>query len=288
MRVEISRQAGTFHGTLETNFDHTNRVRRLDDAVCADLVNALALSAALAVDPEATAIAPSPASASVPSDIEAPETKMPPGASPEPKMTPAPHSAAAASASADRPSPPATSATRGVHWDWSAALGFEVDTAIGASPLGGVVLRGPELRLGSSLLLPAFRPSFAGMSSTLFPNASPLAEFTLWRGRAWMSALGVEAGPLLFRPSVGFGLGWLSARGLAVFEPRTSGSLWGELAATVETTASLGRYAFASVHVGALVPLTTTTFVFDGPKRVIHQTDALGALAEIDLGVRFR
>ena len=102
-----------------------------------------------------------------------------------------------------------------------------------------------------------------------------------------MSAIGVEAGPFLFRPSVGFGLGWLSAGGLAVFEPRTSGSLWAELATTAEATASLGKYAFASAHAGALVPLTATTFVFDGPKRVIHQTESIGALAEIDLGVRF-
>jgi len=276
LTVTIRLEGRTFVGTLETEGGSARRARSLSDARCTDLVTALALSAALAIDPEAS-MAPAVASVEPP-----PPAPAPPG----PSTTP---SALLRAAPPSEPPAPAamreerTRSGHGVRVGWEPAVGYELNGAMGPAVLGGVNVRGPELRAGGRFG-PALRVAFAGLSSGLALAESPLATFTLLRTRAWLTAFGVGAGAFEVRPALGLGVGWLSARGLAVTDPRASGSGWVEIAAALEARVSVGR-GFVALHGGALVPLTTTTFVFDGPRRVVHETARVGALAAIDLGL---
>jgi hypothetical protein len=289
IRVRVWRERAGFHASLVTSFDGTEQRRMLADPDCSDLVNALALSVALAIDPEARAI-PQPARseailATQTSSLEtAPENVV---SHTEAAAAPKPVVSNDAPGAVADPPPEGTAKPSGLHWVWSATVGVEVNGAIGASPLAGPSIRGPELRTGRGLQMPALSASFSALSSMLFPDSNRLAEFTLVRGRVWISALGFQAGPLRLRPNVGLGIGRLSARGLAVADPKATASLWADVALSAEAVVSVGKYLFGAAYLGVVVPLTETTFVLDGPRRLVHQTDSVGALAEIDMGVRF-
>lgn len=269
----------------------TSTAREVSGGSCGEVVGALGLVAALAVDPRASvAPRPAPAAASTAPAAPAPtEEPKPPldkeaAKSPtkEPETDPTPKKPAADRA----PSPEAsTMPPRRDPRHWTLGAGGEVSALsdaivslriFGELDLGGGLLA-PSIRIAASRSLPVDRAATIGSANLTWTagaiEASPIR-------------LDLASTTLTLRPCAGIAVGLLEAEGSGIATPRSETRAW--VSANVQ-----GRLVWAPVRAfaielegGAHLPILRESFFFD-PNILVYQAPAIAGFGRLGAGVRF-
>lgn len=258
--IAIAHVAGGSTGTLElTAPDGASSTRSVSAAQCEQVVTALALMTALAVDPNASVAAvPKPAPAATPS---------------EPVHTDSPS-----------PSSNGSGAALRARWRW------EVGAALEA--LGGVA---PQLvffprpfvelahvgRYSFALRLSASR------GHAVVERGAGGAELTLWAGRLEACPVRVEIGPVLrVSPCLAVDAGQLRAAGTRVMPANHVERPW--LAGGGIGRLEFGLWDVLAVELSGelFVPFVRDRF-FVGANTTVHRAPAVAGGAALGLGVRF-
>jgi hypothetical protein len=262
-RVRIRRSGSALQGRLEVSEGDAIAHREVTGAACGEVVSALALAAALTVDPDA--LGGTSATAVSPAAPPAAATGTTPAAPPAPRPTPA----------------SAREAPR-----FSAGAGFVLMSGMAPNVGYGVALDagvhfaaqkpfGPRLELyaqhvGSSHDLAEFQLTAAGLR--ICPVRGPARA-------AWH----VE-------PCVASDLGVLAARGSdAVDAPQTAEQLWVTSSLLLRLRADLGGPVFARAECGGVVAWRRPQFIASPAAEpvLVHEVPLLGYRVGIVLGVEF-
>jgi hypothetical protein len=282
--VVIIRQVGDHaSGTLEVVQRGTEPTRReFTAASCAEVGSALALVAALALDPNArTEQLPVHALSAAPSTEPSPAPLLPPPSQPLPLPSPPPAPSPAPPAP---PVPPPSPRDRYLVW-----LG---PTAMAAAGYAAEPLVAVGLSLGARSVRPGFSPGFQltplwGKTGTTGPDASG-GTFAWAMGRLEGCPLRVAlAPPLSFEPCVAAELGAVSAGGASQgIVPVIVDRWWLAAGATWSLHLGLGSW-FVRLGGSAMFPLTRDEFVFHDPDRSIHQASPVVVGGTLGLGFQF-
>ncbi len=280
--VVIVRHTGEHaDGTLEVVQRSTPPTRReFTSGSCAEVGSALALVAALTLDPNARteqlpARAPSSAP-SAPAADAAPASEVAPSPAPGPKP-------------ATPPAPAATTPVLARSPGYVAWLGPAATVSVGYASEPLVAL---GLSLGVRSAGRGFSPGFQltplwGKTGATGPEAAG-GTFSWAMGR--LDACPVRlavARPIAFEPCAVAEIGRLSARGAAAGITSVDPERWWFAAgATLSLHFDLGSW-FVRLGTFALFPATRDEFVFHNPNRTIHQASWLVVGAGLGLGFQF-
>jgi hypothetical protein len=303
--VTLTEQEGGFAGTLIIETDDRSSRRELDGETCPEVVAAMALIAALAIDPLAeTSPAPPPASPASPASPEGPLVE-PTGPSPqpappvEPASEPQPASAPQPASEpptgpplprppADRPSPAEAPGDTGAHRRW----GFGARGQARAGPA-------PSALFGAELLaeLRSERPS--GWSVRVDASAGATGEisvdpaaasFVLATGRLSGCPLGWRPHPTVdVRPCGLVEAGLLWAEGSAggpIIDAQSVSEPWLAPGVTGRLAWEPIAWLFVEAEAGPVVPIIRRTFVFEQPDMELHEVPPV--TLSIGLGLGFR
>jgi hypothetical protein len=254
------------HGELTiVERDARRRVRDLDARVCSDLVDALALMTALAIDPSASLgpVSPPPASSVPP----APTTAFP----------------RPISAEALRSPPGAVAAPR----RWSLSLGAGGDAATGVTPaplVGGHVF--VEARL-ERFLRPSLRAYGTRMETGVVDVGGGGARFGLTTGGLELCPLRLPAAAALgARPCVGFGAGQIEGAGIDVHNAQRAASLWLDTSLGILLEWAVVPAFSLGARVAAAAPLLRPTFEFE-PSVYVYRVPPVVGSAAVEVGLHF-
>ena len=256
MHVRVVKRGDAHSGRLWID---EGAAREVDGASCGEVVGALGLVAALAVDPQAS-MAPRPTPVAEPAP-----PPPPPPAEPE-KPPPSP--------------PPRAERTR-------IGIGAGVEAAmIADAVIAGRVLG--QIELAGSLFAPSFR---AALVRSLDVERTPsLGSATL----TWTKA-GIDACPLridlvsdaiALRPCAAFDIGVLKAEGTGVTEARSRSRPWVSTGAHARLVWSVVRAFALEVEGGFVVPLLREDFFFE-PNVPIYEAPPIAGLFRGSAVVRF-
>jgi hypothetical protein len=298
--VRLTRSRGSVHGELRMIDDHgATETRKVDGATCAEVVEVLSLTAAIAIDPSARLAARTTAEATTAPDAapagnasaaagaDATTAERPPGDSGN-RRTPAPKvsAASAAAETAIRVEPPAgRSLVFGVAALTAVAQVLSPSLSVGVGAAARLSMRRSADEGGGA---PHLAPSI-GMALLYLPNdlvASPsevathLTAVELSACPGWGLAGQHVAAQLC---AVGIG-GWLSATERAVTNPQSATRSWWSVGALARAVLPLGGGFAAQVEVGATVPLAKRRFVISTPDRTVAETPAVAAQLGLGLG----
>jgi hypothetical protein len=240
--------------------------RRFEAAKCEDVIVALALVAALAVDPNASAAPADSAKAEEATPAKRSEVGEPAKPAPAPVAGPQIF---------DRRPPPA----RARPWIWSSGPAIGVLTATTTAPL---------LSIGWSVEVEEKRSGFApgarlmpffAETGTTGPSGDS-AEFRLIAARAEGCALALPLSRgVRVRPCLGVDTGVLQARGVGAERPRSNEAFWLSVVLDLRLQLTVMNRFFVEVAGGPVIPVTRPTFVFERPLLVVHEVPWLAAHA---------
>jgi hypothetical protein len=233
--------------------------REVPGEACEDVIAALALVAALAIDPHAST---------------RPVAEL--------EVAPAPTAPAESAA----PLPPLPAAPRAPAWRASGGTAIGARTAIAPSvATSGFVFAGLDLDR-DALVAPSLRLAFGATLSQAAPGPVGSVSFGWQGGRAEICPLRVAFGPRLdARPCAAFELGALSAAASGVPEARSEARVWAAAAGGWRLEWEMVRgTVFVELAGEVAVPFARDRFYF-GPDATIYEVPAVGAGAW--LGLRF-
>jgi hypothetical protein len=253
LNAEGSRHVGKLR---VVDAEGTESVRTIRAATCDEVVSAVALVAALSVDPDARS-----------------EPKATPRRS---APVPEPRSAA---------SPPAKSPPAGwhrVHW----GFGEHAQWQTGVVPGGGASLR-LFAGIGWGDGGPSFRLSAARTSPSIVPTAEGRGEISWWAARVELSPVAwIASRSLVVVPSAGIEAGALHAEGLDVDVTRATTRPW----VSVEVGLRLEVPVYGAFRLEcqgvALTPLVRDRF-WIGRSTTVFRSPAVGAFGAIGVAVQF-
>jgi hypothetical protein len=271
--IHVDRRGKGFGGALRTDAG----TRTVEAERCDDVVSALALVTAIAIDPRAltaSASAPTPASAFPLSSASAPAPESAPAPTPESAPAPAlPPIEPDRLLSASRQPLPVG------RLDVSA--GAEMRTAFSPMPLfGGNVAVG--LR-GRGPLAPAAYAGFA--YDTGADTAARYALATAEVGACLERSLGAA---FTVAPCLQLDVGQARTSGVDVASPADATRLWSDLSLLGRGRMSLSRTFSVEASVGPFLSLTRPTYVFEDPTIVVHQVPLLGFYAGVSASATLR
>jgi len=256
-------------GVLERQTETgTVAIRRVDDASCEQVAEALSLTLALAASETASG--------------STTDTTSPPAAAPSPAPTPAPPPIIEVS-SPVRPRAAPPQAPRGASW----SIGADGLLAGGIAPgllAGANVL--VELELGSGVLRPAFRAAaFAAYGSG--SRGGEDVSVRLLGGRLEACPIELRSEPIALRPCIALELGELhSERGGAT--GRSDRGLWAASEGAARLAWSLARSFGLEAQVGLLIPWTRYAFDSEGdPPEVLHRVSSVAGSFRFGAVVHF-
>jgi hypothetical protein len=269
--VTIARAEAGFAGRLELSDDEgRSSTRDVAGDTCEEVVAALALVTALALDPEAST-APLPSTGVMPATE--PETAPPAPAPASPSPAPAPAVLPLLPPSAPSPSPPT----------WHFAFGGDAAVRTGVTPHDVLTLAAfVELELAGS----AFRASFERSERDTLDVDAATAAFR-WTGGAieacelQLSGSGFSASPCLRAEA-----GVLVGQGEGIVPAREERRAWVAVGATVRAEWLFLDPAFLDLGLGVTFPLIRDRFFFQ-PDTTVYRPPAAGLVARAGLGVRF-
>ncbi len=291
VRVVVRPTGVTYAGHLSI-VGRSGRVseRDVEDTLCSDVVDALALVTALAVDPNATLTLParagqasSPPLLAPPLDASSPESPAPPTAPASPSPTPAP----AESRVAPRGPTPA-SAPR-----WAGGAGASFTTIAGIAPdalAGGGVFGEIESR-SRGILAPSVRLLVFAAENGVFRART--ASFVLVAARPDVCPVRLGSRDLSIRACVGADVGALYAEGIQVTHRQLAVVGWFDAALLLRARWAPGRGSFfVEAGGGILVPVTRPSFRYEESTGAFARPDVddpwdVGAFGSIDAGLRF-
>jgi hypothetical protein len=243
--------------------DGTSTEREVTGDTCDEVVSALALITALAVDPAAT-------------------TRPIPLAKPVPP--PAPSTPAAAPPTSDTPAAPVPSDER----RWHLAISVDASVAAGASPRAlvgpsAMIQVIPPLTMG---LAPSIHLGFDLASTGDIDLNGPTVNFHSTLGVVEACPHRWTLGSFDVEPCARVEAGALSARGSNVVPPRSNTHAWIAAGAVARAQWHFFRSLFLDFDAGMRVPFYQTTFFFE-PNDTIYETSALGGWVGAGIGARF-
>jgi hypothetical protein len=270
--VEVIEDGAEARGRLTIRErDGTTSSREVPKAACAEVVAALALIAAITIDPEARTDAPPPAPAAPPSAPARPAPAAPPRtSSPAPPATPR-----------TTPSPARLRPGAGAHFAIASAVA--PDIALGFEGFA-------ELRLDrASVLSPSVRLSAIYAQSGATENSVGAARFRWIAGRLGVCPLrfpSPRAARAGVSPCAVIDAGALVAAGERALDARTETRAW--FAPGLVGRAELVAFdlLFLEAEGGVTIPLPSYRFYF-GPRTTIFEVPRAGAIAAVGAGLRF-
>ncbi len=247
--IAITTGDAGFTGTLSTG--DAGATRALAASRCDDLIAALALVTALAIDPSVALGAPDP-----------PAPAPPPPAPPPPVPPP--------------PVPPPAPRPRWSGWG-AATLAIAHGVAPDPLPTAGLEARLARVGLGHVALGAA-----AGRQTVT--TAAGRATFTWVIARASGCWTAIDRAIAL--DACGHAeVGALGARGLDIVRAREVTRTWLAVGAHAALRWSPGAWLFVEAQAGASLPIVRDRFVFT-PNQLIHQADAVVPWTAIGVGLR--
>ncbi|MFC1641891.1 hypothetical protein ACFL5O_04265 [Myxococcota bacterium] len=263
LRVRLRQSEQKVYGELRIiDAQGETDTREVEGASCAEVVQALSLTTALAVDPTALVSASPAASASVPSVPRPPPC---PPAKPETKPIPVPprKRAVELEVGAEAFLAEVVSPRLSFGGAITARLNWNRDGALGPS-------------LGLSLMH-LRNDAVQTPSSAVVRWTALLATGCPWR---WGDLLRVE-------PCAALIGGLLAATGRSVSRPRSSVRSWWSVGGVGRATLSMGTGTSIEFLGGASVPLMARSYVAGSPGRPVGETPRVSALAALGVACRF-
>ncbi len=283
VRVRLRRTARGETGslTLVDAHGHESAARTVRADTCAEAVDALALVAALSIDPGAAAAsaaaAGAPAAKADASDaLEALDAeKLPPSVPAGPDAMAAPTLRATASAPSSRGA--------GSRWAWSAGGGLEAVSAIGGlDPAPEVFVDLSSSRAG--LLSPSFRLAGRYVTGTTSGGGDDV-RFSWWMGE--LDACPLHIAPLGLRGCADVELGEiLASPHAAALNDRGQPWVAAGLRARARVWEGVTAPFFVDLDLGLDAAITRQKFVIE-PATAVYQAPVVVGHGGIDLGVRF-
>jgi hypothetical protein len=256
---------GAMVGRIATEWNgQRSGVRELRDKSCSEVASALALTAALTIDPEARL------------DLEPDATKIAPAAAAQPPQPPPlPASETTDDRATSEPSPASTKLEThlGIEAGATRIITPGVMPALGAC--------GELAWVGSGLVSPSIRLSLNSASNTL--DANRVANFTWLAGELELCpiALRLGAGTDLSPCAAGAG-GAILAKGRTVPEQYGQTRAWWGAGLSAHLSQRLSARFGVELFAALLAPLRARSFVFANPSQEIARTPA--ASGELGLG----
>jgi hypothetical protein len=266
-RVVVQGASGKYSGILRiTAHDGQTAVRNFEAEDCRNVVVALALVAALSVDPNAST---APGSSSAASSGEPAARARPPTTS-LPIVDIRPRDAGRSSTT------------------WIPAVGAGIDAMPQITPVTLLAIGG-FLRLDrSGELEPSFRVNaYFAKTGTTGP-AAQAADFYLVAGRveACPVSFGIASG-LRAWPCASLDVGLLHARGTDVAQPGEGNTAWVSAMLGPRLELDLSGAIFVEANAGAVWAITQPEFVFVKPEILVHEVPWLTFRAGIAGGIKF-
>lgn len=291
-RIRLHKQASEWSGTLsirEGSAQPTERTMR--GAACNEVVSALALVAALAIDPEASTAPPSelampPAPEPTPEPQPKPEPKPKPKPNPKPKPKPQPKPVTAPRISEAPPpekpvqAPPAPGTL--------VRFGLAADLVSGPAPKP-LAAAGAEVFLERPTLLgrSSVGIGFFGAETGLVGPDVASARFRWLAARLSLCPLG-NAQPLYFRLCAASDIGALRGQGRQIAVSETHTRFWADAGIQGLVGYDLGSHFGVVLEGGALANLTRDRFLFQAPPRPVSVYDVPLASLFAGIGVQAR
>ncbi|WP_437619087.1 hypothetical protein [Sorangium sp. So ce1151] len=255
VRVRLTRAGPKVHGELRVIHERGETdTRTVDGSSCDVVVQALSLTAALAVDEvvEETSAAPPPVAS--------------PPKPPPPKPPPPP--------SAPRPVAP-----------FRLELGAEVLLTQVVTPyvsLGGALVARMTQRTGSALS-PSFGLALSHARNDLLQGADRAS--VQWTA-ATLSACPLRwdiSGTFSAAPCVTATGGWLAATGEGVASPESAVRSWWSIGAAARAAVSLGGSTAVEIGAGADVPLVRRSFTIASPAETVGETPVISPRVSVGI-----
>ena len=264
VNVRVTRADRRFHGEMRevVNQGETS-ARNVDGETCKEVVEALAFTVALSLDPEA-------------------HPPVPPTAAVEP-APPKPDTPSAVTPPVTEPSHPPGPAAR-------------LELEVGMSVLATVV-ESSGFATGAALSVMLLRQANANTSgaiqlSLLFAGTGLLTAPDDHRTR--FGALALDACPFRHRtgnweiaPCALGTVGFLELTGRGVDQPATVSRAWMSAGLDLQLSSLLGRGVVFESAFGATVPLARHRYYTNAPDQVVAATPVISALVRLGLGYRF-
>ena len=267
LQVRLTRVHGQVVGELRMVDDRGGPdTRKVQGANCDDVVQALSLTAALALDPSALLFAPATTPALV-----SPATAAP----------------AVVPAAGDRP---ATSATetddtmreRRPVLPLEFSVGPVGTTLLAGSFSPGVTLGARKTLAGEGAVRPTLGVAIAYARNDVFASPS-VAQVSLAGLAGTVCPLRWTASILTIEPCALVLTGWLSASGRQVTHTSTVDRLWLSAGGAVRTSAFIGRGLSLELEAGVSAPLLKRRFFATVPSNVVAETPTVSPLVGIGL-----
>ncbi len=295
LKVTVAEEARGSRGTLAivaADGASSTSVREVRAATCDDVVSALALVAALAIDPEArttpVALAPAPSTSS----SSTPDAGVNDAAPPPTPSASASSSSTPPNVPASPPTPPTAPRREPPEPpDKPVSLGFEVgvgaegSTVLATRPAFSVLLGldvardslfSPALTLRASRSLAGTAATSAGSASFVFSNVA------------------LEPCPVRFRltegvalwPCARLGIGYVDAAGSGVTTPANATRLWGDVGAHARLNLAITRFLSLDFNAGLRVPLSRDRYYVE-PDATVFEIPAVTFAFGGDVRLRF-
>ena len=261
-RIELTPEGAIGRLTItEPSGEESSRL--VESENCEDLVEALALVVALAIDPHASLQSPKPPPEPPPEPLPEPEPPPPPPAPP--------------------PQPPAEP----VEWQAEVLVHAILAAGLAPGPLPGARIGAGFGTTSPGWLLPSVRVSVALTTERTFVEEAGSASFR------W-TALSLEACPLQVpllprvvsvRPCAVGEWGWVQATGAEIVDSRSVSARWLAAGGLASLGVSPGRLLRFEARASAISPITRDRF-FLGTE-LAHRHPPFAWRTEIGFGVRF-
>lgn len=282
IRLDVP-EAGRALGRMRT-VDPSGTVsdREVPGETCQEVVAALALIAAIVIDPDAS---PAP----LPVELTQPEPPPEPAPALPPPSPPPPTPAAPPTITPARPSPPAARPPSVAgRAEWEGFLGARAGLEVGPSPellLGGALLGGLS-RSGRSAWEPAFDLGLHAASGPAAQADLGEADFSWFAARLRGCPVRVPVtSPVHLRPCAWFTAGAVSASGSDVPLAKSAVAFWADVGLGLRFDVELHRLLLLTGDGGVTFPLSRDRFRFD-PAEIIHVYPSLGGSAGLGLLLR--
>jgi hypothetical protein len=283
IQVRLIRGHGQVVGELCMIDDRGETERRkVQGATCDEVVQALSLTAAVALDPNAFASVPpvSPAAvspaASLDADAKTPDARSQSSIDRASKEETAPKAvspALAPSMWAPRPVP---------HSEYGVGLvGLTVLSGSFSSGIGVAARKnlGPD---GDRTFRPTLGLAMAYLRNDMLPSPGKV-ETALASMVATVCPLRGTAGILTAQPCAHVLIGWLSARGRQEAHPSTADRFWLSTGLTVRAAAFIGRGFSLELEGGISAPLIKRRFFASMPSNVVAETPTISPIVGVGL-----
>lgn len=268
--IDASAADGRFTASLQVaSRDGSVADRHVEGDTCTEVIDALALVTALAIDPNART-APLAAAAQ-----------------PAVSALPAPPASSAVAAE-PRAKPPSRerAASAGARWEPSVGVAATATGGITPTVLFGVAAHAAIERDVAAWWAPSVRLTL--QAGRTFEGAGASADFALGVAGLDVCPSAIQGSAFSFRPCVGATAGILHARGITVSTPSSADPFWLDLRGSGRLRWSpAGGRVFVELEAGARVPVTRPTFVFRTPRIVVHEVASIAPEAGIGMGLRF-